>query len=201
MWGIVGLGNPGQKYRFTRHNLGFGFIELLAERAGIAVDRLKWRALVGQGRLAGQEVVLAKPQTFMNLSGLAVAELVSFFKLELGRLVVVHDDLDLPLGRLRLTQGGSSGGHKGVASIIERLGGEKFIRLRFGIGRPPSPEIDPVDFVLGEFKPEEAKEVAVAFERGLLAIETLLSQSLAKAQSLYNRSVETCRECPAGGDS
>lgn len=201
MWLIVGLGNPGQKYRLTRHNLGFRFADLLAGKAGIAVERPRWRALVGQGRWAGQEVVLAKPQTFMNLSGLAVAELVGFFKLELGRLVVAHDDLDLEAGRLKLAQGGSSGGHKGVASIIERLGDEEFIRLKFGIGRPPSPEIDPVDFVLDRFEPEEAEEIAAALGRGLQAVETLMSEGLAKAQSLYNRSVETRGERLAGGDS
>jgi len=187
MWLIVGLGNPGQKYRGTRHNLGFRLVDLLAGQAGIGLERLKHQALIGRGRVFGREVLLAKPQTYMNLSGACVAELLRYWRLAPQDLVVAHDDLDLETGRLRLVAEGGSGGHKGVASIADRLGTPAFIRLKLGIGRPPDPQMDPADFVLSRFGPQEAEEVEAALDRGVLALKTLLTEDLEKAQSLYNR--------------
>ena len=186
MWLIVGLGNPGQKYQATRHNLGFRLADKLAERAGIKISRKRARALVGRGRWAGQEIILAKPQTFMNLSGLSVAELVKGLKVELGALVVAHDDLDLPLGRLRLGVGYGPGGHKGVDSIIAELGGSEFVRLRLGIGRPENREMDPADYVLRPFGSGEVEMVEEVLARGVEAIWALLTEGLNKAQSQFN---------------
>ncbi|MBW2618009.1 MAG: aminoacyl-tRNA hydrolase [Deltaproteobacteria bacterium] len=187
MWLIVGLGNPGRKYRGTRHNLGFRLVDFLAGRAGIGLERLKHQALIGRGRMFGREVLLAKPQTYMNLSGACVAELLRYWRLTPQDLIVAHDDLDLETGRLRLVAEGGSGGHKGVASIADRLGAPAFIRLKLGIGRPPDPRMDPADFVLSRFGPQEAEEVEAALDRGVLALKTLLTENIEKAQSLYNR--------------
>lgn len=187
MWLIVGLGNPGRKYQGTRHNLGFRLVDLLAGRAGIGLERLKHQALIGRGRMFGREVLLAKPQTYMNLSGACVAELLRYWRLASQDLIVAHDDLDLETGRLRLVAEGGSGGHKGVASIADCLGTPAFIRLKLGIGRPPDSRMDPADFVLSRFGPQEVEEVEAALDRGVLAIETLLTEDIEKAQNLYNR--------------
>jgi len=196
MWLIVGLGNPGQKYRGTRHNLGFRLVDLLAGQAGIGLERQKHQALIGRGRICGREVLLAKPQTYMNLSGACAADLLRYWRLTPQDLIVAHDDLDLETGRLKLVAGGGSGGHKGIASIADRLGDPDFIRLKLGIGRPPDPRMDPADFVLSRFEPQEAEEVEAALARGVLALKTLLSEDIEKAQSLYNRPFP-----PPGGGS
>ncbi len=189
MWLIVGLGNPGAKYQATRHNFGFWLIDGLARRADIKVTRLWAGALVGRGRLGGQKVVLAKPQTFMNRSGQSVRSLLDWSGAGEETLLVAHDDLDLPLGRLKLAAGGGSGGHKGVASIIEVLGRSDFTRLKAGIGRPEEFFVDEADYVLRPFKPQEIKLAEQVVEAGVAATETLITQGLSKAQSLFNRFV------------
>ncbi len=147
---IVGLGNPGPAYRNTRHNFGFLAVDELADELNIQVKRLKFKAMIGEGRFNGNKVVLVKPMTFMNESGRAVAPLLRYFKLPLSNLLVIHDDLDLPLGTLRLRPSGGTSGQRGMASIITHLGTQEFPRMRLGIGRPPG-QMDPVDYVLKIF--------------------------------------------------
>lgn len=187
MWLIVGLGNPGQKYRGSRHNLGFEVIDRLAARAGIKVGRKAHQAILGRGRWAGSDVALAKPQTYMNLSGTSVATMLRHWRLKPDRLVVAHDDLDLPVGRLKLTSGGGPGGHKGIRSIIEHVGSPDFARVKLGIGRPTIPRMTVERFVLTRFSPEERPTQDQTVERALEAIERLLTDGLAKAQSEFNR--------------
>jgi len=194
MWLIVGLGNPGPRYRATRHNLGFMLIDRVAAEAGIKVSKPRGRALVGQGSWLGHRVVLAEPQTYMNLSGLSVAELLDWFKTGPDSLVVAHDDVDLPLGRGRLAAGGGSGGHKGVASIMAALETRDFIRLRLGIGRPWPDEGQVEDHVLREFEPGEVATVTASIERAVLALEMLLTRGLSRAQDEFNRAVEPPQE-------
>ncbi len=187
MWLLVGLGNPGDQFCDTRHNLGFRLIDRLAEQANIKVTKLAAQALVGRGRWLGQEVILAKPQTYMNLSGQSVKGLVRCYGVELDKTVVIHDDLDIALGLGKLTAGGGSGGHKGVGSIIDVLGSADFVRLKLGIGRPREPYLDAADYVLKPFGPEEVELVDRMLERAEEALEVLLSRGLQAAQNRFNR--------------
>jgi len=184
---IAGLGNPGPKYTANRHNIGFRCLERLAAAHDLAFDRRQKRARVALGTIQGRRVVLAKPQTFMNESGRAVAPLVHFYKVPLERLLVVYDDLDLPLGTIRLRPEGGSGGHKGMRSIIEHLGSQEFPRLRIGIGRPPG-HMDPAAYVLQDFSTEEETLLDEVLERAVAAIETWLTEGIEAAMERYNRS-------------
>ena len=145
---IVGLGNPGQAYRWTRHNLGFLLIDELAGRNGIEIGRRGLESEYGRGKIRGEEVLLAKPQTFMNRSGEAAARLLRFFKVPPEDLIIIHDDLDLPCGKIRIRLQGGHGGHQGVKSVIEAVGSDGFLRVKIGIGRPSDPRWDPADYVL-----------------------------------------------------
>lgn len=185
MWLIAGLGNPGPKYRGTRHNLGFEVVDRLALEAGIKITREFKKALTGKGRVGRQEAVLAKPQTFMNLSGVSLAALARHWRLEADRLIVVHDDLDLEPGRLKLTSGGGAGGHKGVASVIEHLGDREFTRVKLGIGRPRETEVE--RFVLTRFHPSEKPVIEEAVARAVEAVERVVEEGLLKAQTEFNR--------------
>jgi PTH1 family peptidyl-tRNA hydrolase len=185
LWLIAGLGNPGPRYVFTRHNLGFLVVSALAEQAGIALDRHSLEAQWGRGRLADTAVILAQPTTYMNLSGRAVAKLLQFFKLPPGALVVIHDDLDVPPGRLKLARGGGAGGHKGVLSILEALGTPDFYRVKLGIGRPPGPWAAE-DFVLAPFDPAAEEALAELVDRGAQAVVTLITHGLAAAQNRFH---------------
>jgi PTH1 family peptidyl-tRNA hydrolase len=183
---IVGLGNPGRSYSKHRHNVGFRVVDLLGERHGISIDKRSFGALVGTGSIHGQEVLLAKPQTFMNLSGDAVAPLVGYYKLEPEHLIVVHDDIDLDLGVLKIVKGAGDGGHNGVRSIIGALGSKEFYRVRVGIGRSP-PGVDPADYVLAPFDERgEAGDAASSIERAGEAVETLIKEGLSEAQQRYH---------------
>ncbi|RLC86753.1 MAG: aminoacyl-tRNA hydrolase [Chloroflexi bacterium] len=184
---IAGLGNPGPKYTANRHNIGFRCLERLAAAHDLAFDRRQKRARVALGTIQGRRVVLAKPQTFMNESGRAVAPLAHFYKVPLERLLVVYDDLDLPLGTIRLRPEGGSGGHKGMRSIIEHLGSQEFPRLRIGIGRPPG-QMDPAAYVLQDFSTEEETLLDEVLERAVAAIETWLTEGIEAAMERYNRS-------------
>jgi PTH1 family peptidyl-tRNA hydrolase len=188
---IVGLGNPGQSYARNRHNIGFRCLNSFARRQGIHFDNRRAKARLGLGQVAGVGVVLAKPQTFMNLSGMSVMRLVEKYDIALSDLLVVHDDLDLPLGRIRIRGGGSSGGHKGLSSIISSLGSQDFPRLRVGIGRPAAGEkpveTGVVSYVLGDFTPEEARMVAQVIPRVSQAIACFLSEGISSAMDRYNR--------------
>jgi PTH1 family peptidyl-tRNA hydrolase len=182
---IVGLGNPGRKYARHRHNVGFMTVSRLAKRHGLAFKRQKGKAKVAEGTVAGQRVILVKPQTFMNLSGESVARLVRFFKIPPQRVLVVYDDLDLPLARLRLRPGGGSGGHKGLKSVIERLGTQDFPRLRLGIGRPLHG--DPIDYVLQDFSTEERIEFERVLDRAVEAIEYWLIHGIDASMNVFNQ--------------
>ncbi len=182
---VVGLGNPGPEYAWTRHNLGFMVAAALSEMWGIGLNRQNLDAQWGQGRVGGETVVLAQPATYMNLSGRAVSRLLAYFKLTPAALVVMHDDLDVPLGRLKLIEGGGPGGHRGVASIIAALDTEEFLRVKLGIGRPP-PRVPAEAFVLSPFRSEEEELAAGLVERAAQAVDTLLKEGLAAAQNRFH---------------
>jgi PTH1 family peptidyl-tRNA hydrolase len=182
---VVGLGNPGPEYAWTRHNLGFMVTAVLSEQWGIPLTRSSMDASWGQGRVGGKTVVLAQPDTFMNLSGRAVSRLLTYFKITPAALVVVHDDLDVPFGRLKIMEGGGPGGHKGVLSIINALDIEAFLRVKLGIGRPPA-EIPPENYVLSHFTREEEETVAGLVERGTQAVDCLIREGLKAAQNRFH---------------
>ncbi|MCL6639006.1 MAG: aminoacyl-tRNA hydrolase [Firmicutes bacterium] len=184
---IVGLGNPGQEYEKTRHNAGFMVIDRIAADLGIAVDKKLFRALVGQGHAGTEKIVLAKPQTYMNLSGEAAGALMRWFKLSPGDLMVIYDDLDLPPGKVRIRAGGGSGGHKGMQSIIENLATGEFPRFRIGIGRPAEPFMETAAYVLGRVAPEEEQTLAAAVELAAQAVVCAVRDGLEKAMNQYNR--------------
>jgi PTH1 family peptidyl-tRNA hydrolase len=184
-WLIVGLGNPGASFAGHRHNVGFRIADLLAGRVGGGFRRHRGRADVVEGRLAGRRVVLAKPRSYMNESGGPVAALRGFFRVAPDRLLVLHDDLDLDYGRLRLKSGGGEGGHNGLRSVSRALGTRDYLRLRFGVGRPPG-RMDPADYVLRDFSPAERRELPVHLERAADAVELLLDRGLAAAQNVVH---------------
>ncbi|WP_066634301.1 aminoacyl-tRNA hydrolase [Desulfolucanica intricata] len=184
---IVGLGNPGPEYINTRHNIGFKVIEKVAEKSGTSLYKKMFRALIGQTVFEGQKIILAKPQTYMNLSGLAVASLLSWYKLSPEELLVVYDDFNLELGRLRLRKKGSAGGHNGMKSIIRELGTDNFPRLRFGIGKPASPGPDQSSYVLGKFSTGEIRVVEEGIDTAVEAISTILSGGIENAMNKFNR--------------
>jgi peptidyl-tRNA hydrolase, PTH1 family len=183
---IAGLGNPGPKYDATRHNLGFMVIDAAAARFRLDMGGKAHRAQVGRGRIAGVEVLLAKPQTFMNLSGDSVGPLMRDDGLGPADVVVVHDDLDLPLGVLKVSVSGGDGGHNGVASVIEALGTGSFVRLRVGIGRPPD-GVDPVEFVLSGFSAEEAGNVEKVISAAVEAVASIVREGPSKAMNRFNK--------------
>jgi peptidyl-tRNA hydrolase, PTH1 family len=185
LWLVVGLGNPGPEYSGNRHNIGFGIVEALAARMGGRFKSHKARADVIEGRLAGQRVVLAKPRSYMNESGGPVSALRDFFKVPLDRVVVVHDELDLPYAGLRLKLGGGDNGHNGLKSLRRSLGSGDFNRVRFGIGRPPG-RMDAAAFVLRDFSAAERKELDVLVEQAADAIEALVVDGMEKAQNTFN---------------
>ncbi len=181
---IVGLGNPGREYARTRHNIGRMVVDLFARRCGIEVKRRRFKSLVGEVHAGGEKVVLLKPVTFMNLSGGAVAAALAFYKLEPERMLVVCDDMDLPLGRLRLRAGGGTGGHRGLASIEASLGTQEYPRLRFGISKPES--IEAADHVLAKFEDAEEDEVLQALTRAAEAVEMWLGEGMERAMNVFN---------------
>ncbi|GAQ81089.1 Peptidyl-tRNA hydrolase family protein [Klebsormidium nitens] len=185
-WLLVGLGNPGSKYAGTRHNVGFELLDELAASEGITIGETKNKALIGKGRIAGTQVVLVKPQTFMNLSGESVGPLARFFKIPVERVLVVYDDLDTETAELRLKMKGGHGGHNGMRSIIQHFSGSQaFPRLRIGIGRPPGKM--PVErYVLTPFTAKEKEEIAVSMVRGSDAIRAVLSEGIERAVSQWN---------------
>ena len=182
---IVGLGNPGPRYATTRHNAGFFVLDELAGRIGAAFKAHKGRADLVEGRLAGLPVVLAKPKSFMNESGGPVVAVSRFYKVPVERIAVVHDELDLPFGGLRLKRGGGEGGHNGLRSTTAALGSKDYARVRFGIGRPPGRQ-DPADYVLREFSAAERKDIGYFIDRAADAVEVLISRGLEAAQNEYN---------------
>jgi PTH1 family peptidyl-tRNA hydrolase len=185
-WIVVFLGNPGAKYSLTRHNAGFMASAELEKTAGVRLDRLKYKALTCACELGGEKVFLMKPQTYMNLSGDAVSQAMRFYKLPLERVLVVSDDVSLPVGKLRIRRGGSAGGHNGLKDIIEKCGGDDFPRIRIGVGAPPHPDYDMADWVLSAFSGKEADVIAEAVKTAAKAVETVIASGIEKAMSIYN---------------
>ena len=182
---IVGLGNPGREYRQTRHNIGFMLLDRLALRLNLTFSRVESKSLVTKGDYAGRRLLLAKPQTYMNLSGQAVGAMAQFYKVPQENLLVVYDDVDLPFGLLRMRPAGGAGGHKGMTSIIERLGSQEIPRLRMGIGRPPG-RMEAADYVLQEFSATETNLLPEILDRGVEAMFTFITQGIAAAMNHYN---------------
>ena len=182
---IVGLGNPGKEYERTRHNIGFEVIDSFARLHNIAVNKRDHQALVGDGRVGETRVFLMKPQTFMNLSGQSVASFLRQKPLALTDILVVTDDIALPVGKLRVRGDGSAGGHNGLKSLIAHLHGQGFPRLRFGVGAPLDPSVQ-IDFVLGQFSRSEQKEVDETVERAVAALETWLSEGVERTMNRFN---------------
>jgi PTH1 family peptidyl-tRNA hydrolase len=181
---IVGLGNPGREYQETRHNVGFRLVELLAERHGVDLKKHRHQAAYGEGRIAGQAVLIAKPLTFMNLSGLAVATLARYHNVPSERVLILCDDVNLPLGRLRLRANGTAGGHNGLKSIIGTLGTSEFPRLRIGVGAPDGRPM--VDHVLGRFNRAEGEAITAILAEAADAVELFLREGLEAAMNRYN---------------
>src|SRR3990172_1255161 len=184
---LVGLGNPGREYRDSRHNAGFMVIDRLAADLGVKLTRVQNRALTGSGVLGGSKIVLAKPQTYMNLSGESVSGLLRFYKIPHENLIVIHDDIDLPFGVLRMRPGGGSAGQKGVQSIIERIGTQDFPRLRFGIVRPAGSK-GGAGYVLQNFSAEEKKEMPFMVDAAVAAVHLFITEGLDAAMNRYNGS-------------
>jgi PTH1 family peptidyl-tRNA hydrolase len=184
-WLIAGLGNPGPQYAGNRHNAGFMVADLLAERIGTGFKRDRSRALAATGMLAGRPVVLGKPLSFMNLSGGPVGALRAFYKITPDRIVVVHDELDLPFATIRLKTGGGDNGHNGLRSVTAALGTRDYHRVRVGIGRPPG-RMDPADYVLRDFSPPERAELPEVLDRAADIVEALLVRGVAAAQNEYH---------------
>lgn len=182
---IVGLGNPGRKYEKTRHNIGFSVIDQLSERFQIPVNKEKFRGLIGEGVISGEKVVLLKPLTYMNLSGESVRPAMDWYRAELDELLVIYDDLDLPLGKIRLRLKGSSGGHNGMKSIINHLGTDHFKRLKIGIDRPPAGMSVP-NYVLAPFTSEEQPHVEQVISEASEAVETWLTEDFLQVMNQFN---------------
>lgn len=183
---IVGLGNPGGKYEITRHNAGFLCADLFAESMNTEIKRLKYHALTAEVNIDGHRCLLMKPQTFMNNSGEAVAEAAKFYKIPLEKIIVVFDDISLPIGKLRVRRKGSAGGHNGIKSLIAHLGSENFPRVKIGVGAKPHPDYDLGDWVLTSFKKEDFPALKEAMVNAGEAVKLIVNGNTDKAMNLYN---------------
>lgn len=186
MYIIVGLGNPSRKYIGTRHNIGFDAITRLSDDHNISLNIKKHKAICGKGYIEGEKVLLAQPQTFMNLSGESVRDMVDFYKIEVQDLIVIYDDVNLDVGQLRIRRNGSAGGHNGMKSIIKHLGTNDFPRIRIGIGKRPA-EWDLADYVLSKFTDSENKSLRQALKNTSDAVKTIISHDIISGMNLYNR--------------
>ena len=185
-WLVVGLGNPGREYERTRHNVGYRAAELLAQQAGVKLDRARFRGLCRTAELAGQKVLLLKPETYMNASGESVQLAAMFFKVPISRILVLSDDISLPVGKIRVRAEGSAGGHNGLRSVISRLGSQEFPRIRIGVGAKPHPDYDLADWVLSNFSAEEEKTLEPAVENAAAAVLELIRNGPQSAASRFN---------------
>lgn len=185
-WLVVGLGNPGDKYNGTRHNVGYETVDELADSLGVRVQRLKFKALTGTAEVNGQKILLMKPTTYMNLSGEAVAEAAAFYKIPPQNILVISDEVALKPGALRIRKSGSAGGHNGLKNIIAHLGSQDFPRIRIGVGEKPHPDYDMADWVLGHPQGEDRKAIAGAIERASQAVRSYLTDGPDRAMSKFN---------------
>ena len=185
-WLVVGLGNPGDKYRGTRHNAGYVAIDAVAEKAGVKIDRAAYKGLTGRGALGGHGVLFLKPETFMNLSGESVREAAAFYKIPPEKILVLCDDISFDPGRIRIRRSGSHGGHNGLRNITEQLGSEAFPRIRIGVGQKPHPEYDLVDWVLGKLSDEDAKKIAARAADFFDAATLIVSGEIEAAMNRYS---------------
>lgn len=185
---IAGLGNPGADYRHNRHNVGFMVLDALADKAAIPLRRVEFRAIVGKGSLDDCRLILAKPQTYMNDSGQAVAPLLNFYKVPMENLLVIHDDLDLPFGTLRLRPTGGTGGQRGMESIVDKLWTRDFARLRVGIGRPPG-RMDPRDYVLHDFDVDQQADLPELMDTAVAVVRMFITEGIQKAMNTFNGSL------------
>lgn len=196
---IVGLGNPEKKYENTRHNIGFDVIDAIAEKYSIAVRERGFKALFGKGVIEGQRVLLVKPQTYMNLSGKSVREVLDYYKIDPEDLVVISDDIALAVGQIRIRKRGGAGGHNGLKNIIKHLGTEDFVRVRMGVGEKPR-EWDLVDYVLGHFPKEEREIVDESVKEAVSAVGIVLTDGVDRAMNTYNRK-KSSRDAAAEGEA
>ena len=183
---VVGLGNPGDKYFYTRHNAGFLAMDYVSQKCGAAVNKSKFKALVGEGNIAGKRVLLMKPQTFMNLSGDAVIEAANFYKIPVENIIVMSDDVSLDVGRIRVRKSGSDGGQKGLRSIILRMNSDAFPRIKFGVGQKPHPDYDMAAWVLSEFSAEDKKRLFECFEIAYSGLEKMVCGDVDGAMQICN---------------
>lgn len=183
---IVGLGNPGAKYETTRHNTGFMFMDVLADKYDVKLKKIQFKAVTGQTEINGHKCLLVKPQTFMNNSGESVREIVSFYKIPPEKIIVVFDDISLPCGKLRIRRKGSDGGHNGIKSIIYQINSDAFPRIKLGVGEKPHPDYDLADWVLSSFKKDEIILMREACEKSVSAVEFMVDGNIDKAMSNFN---------------
>ena len=185
-WLVVFLGNPGPRYEGTRHNAGFMAADAMAGAKGLSINRARFKALTATCNIGGESVMLMKPQTFMNLSGEAAAQAVKFYKIPPEHVIVVSDEISLPIGKLRVRRKGSAGGHNGLKSIIACLGTDQFPRIRLGVGAPPHPDYDMADWVLSTFKNQDAEDMRAAAQRAAEAVECYILHGPDRTMNLYN---------------
>lgn len=185
MYIIVGLGNPGKQYDKTRHNVGFDVIDMLANEYDISVTKIKHKALIGEGRIGSEKVLLVKPQTYMNLSGETLIDIYNYYKVDLENIVVIYDDIDLDVGKLRIRKKGSGGTHNGMRSIVKCLGSTEFPRVRVGVSKP-MPGQNLADFVLSRFRKEEVDDLEIGLEKACNAVDCIIRENLDLAMNKYN---------------
>lgn len=185
MYVIVGLGNPGKQYENTRHNVGFNVIDILAKEYDISVTKIKHKALIGEGRVGSEKILLVKPQTYMNLSGETLIDIYKYYKVDLSNIIVVYDDIDLDVGKIRIRKKGSGGTHNGMRSITKCLGSNDFPRVRVGVSKPMQGQ-DLADFVLSRFRKEEADSINEGLEKTCRAIDCIIRENIDMSMNKYN---------------
>ncbi|MBQ8267885.1 MAG: aminoacyl-tRNA hydrolase [Clostridia bacterium] len=184
---IVGLGNPGREYEKTRHNAGFVAADIVSDKFNIGFSKNKFDAIFGDGTIAGERVLLVKPQTFMNLSGTAVQKLSAFYKIPTNKIIIMHDDVSLDVGKIRIRRKGSAGGQKGLANIIELMGSEEIPRIKIGVGAKPHPDYDMKDWVLGKIPAEQQTDFKTACENAAKAVEEIIARGIDSAMNKYSK--------------
>ena len=185
-WIVAFLGNPGLKYNGTRHNAGFMAADAMEKKLGVSINKMRFKALTQTADIGGKKVLLMKPQTYMNLSGDAIAQAANFYKVPPERVIVVSDETALPIGRLRIRRGGSAGGHNGLKSVIARLGTDQFLRIRLGVGDKPHPDYDMADWVLSAFKGQDAADMELVAKKAADAVECYITEGADRAMNKFN---------------